>query len=75
MSCKCPVCGKQTTTVGTLFSHVINIIDIRHEKWLESYCQSNGVNLMHLLAERAKGTKDANKPLTDLLRRDFCSKD
>lgn len=73
MRCKCPVCGRQTATVGTLFSHLVNIHDTSHEKWLESYCQSNGVNFMKVLLERVKGTKNANKPLTDILRRDFCN--
>jgi len=74
MSCECPVCGKQTATVGTLFSHLVNIHDHNHEDWLESYCQSNGVNLMGVLVERTTGRKGANKPLTDILRRDFCDK-
>jgi uncharacterized protein YutE (UPF0331/DUF86 family) len=70
--CKCPVCGRQTASVGTLFSHLVNINDPRHEKWLESYCNSNNINLMKLLVDRTKGTKDANRPLTDALKRDFC---
>lgn len=73
MPCKCPVCGRQTATVGTLFLHLVNIRDTEHEKWLESYCQSNNVNYMKMLVERVKCTKDANKPLTDILRRDFCN--
>ncbi|MDD5700490.1 MAG: hypothetical protein PHU23_00445 [Dehalococcoidales bacterium] len=70
--CKCPVCGKQTANVGTLFSHLINIRDEKHEKWLESYCKMNKINLGKLLVDRAQDKKDANKPLTDLLKRDFC---
>jgi len=70
--CKCPVCGKQTASVGTLFLHLIGIRDPRHEKWLVSYCQSNDINLGKLLADRVNEIKDANKPLTDALRRDFC---
>lgn len=70
--CKCPVCGKQTASVGTLFSHLVNIHDPRHEKWLESYCKSNNINFMKLLVDRVKGAKDANRPLTDALKRDFC---
>jgi len=72
MACKCPVCGRQTASVGTLFLHLIGIRDLQHEKWLISYCQSNDINLGKLLAERVKEIKDANKPLTDALRRDFC---
>jgi len=72
MACKCPVCGRQTASVGTLFSHLVNIHDPQHGKWLESYCQSNNINFMKLLVDRAKGMKDASKPLTDALRRDFC---
>lgn len=72
MRCKCPVCGKSTTTVGTLFSHLVNIHDTRHARWLESYCQTNNVNFGRLLVDRVKGIKDANKPLTDVLKRDFC---
>lgn len=72
MPCKCPVCGRNTASVGTLFLHLVNTRDIGHEKWLESYCQSNKINFMKVLVDRAKGTKDANKPLTDALKRDFC---
>lgn len=72
MHCKCPVCGRQTATVGTLFLHLVNIHDAGHENWLESYCQSNDVSLMKVLLDRVEGKKYANKPLTDILRRDFC---
>jgi len=44
MACTCPVCGKQTAHVGTLFSHLLNIHDRGHEKWLESYCVKNSIN-------------------------------
>lgn len=70
--CKCPVCGRRTTSVGTLFSHLLNIHDPRHANWLESYCRSNNINFMELLSDRVRGVKDANKPLTDALKRDFC---
>ena len=72
MPCKCPVCRKNTTTVGTLFLHLVNIHDTRHARWLESYCQTNNVNFGKLLVDRVKGIKNANKPLTDVLKRDFC---
>ncbi|GAG91836.1 unnamed protein product [marine sediment metagenome] len=72
MSCKCPLCDKETTSVGTLFLHLINIHDDRHERWLESYCSENNINFGELLANRVKGVKNANKPLTDILRRDYC---
>lgn len=72
MACKCPVCRMGTKSVGTLFLHLVNIRDIRHQEWLDSYCQSNNINLMKVLVDRAKGTKDANKSLSDALRRDFC---
>lgn len=75
MRCKCPVCGKQTAHVGTLFSHLLNIHDRSHETWLESYCAKNSINFGKLLIDRMKGKKDANKPLTDLLKRDFCTDD
>lgn len=70
--CTCPVCGKRTAHVGTLFSHLINTRDLGHEIWLESYCKKNNVNLGKLLVDRVKEKKDANKPLTDILKRDFC---
>jgi len=70
--CKCPVCGRKTASVGTLFSHLVNIHDPSHEKWLDSYCKSNNINFMKVLADRVKEAKDANKPLTDALKRDFC---
>jgi hypothetical protein len=70
--CECPVCRKRTASVGTLFSHILNIHDPQHTTWLESYCRSNNINLMKLLANRVEGIRDANKPLTDALRRDFC---
>jgi hypothetical protein len=70
--CKCPVCGKRTTSVGTLFSHLLNIHDPQHANWLESYCQSNDINFLELLSDRVRGMKDANKPLTDALKKDFC---
>lgn len=70
--CKCPVCGRQTASVGTLFLHLVNIRDPQHEKWLESYCQSNNINFLKVLVDRVEGIKDANKPLTDALKRDFC---
>lgn len=70
--CKCPVCGRQTASIGTLFSHLVNIHDPQHGEWLESYCLSNNINFMKLLVDRVKGIKDANKPLTDALKRDFC---
>jgi uncharacterized protein YutE (UPF0331/DUF86 family) len=70
--CKCPVCGRKTASVGTLFSHLINIHDPRHEKWLDAYCKSNKIDFMKILADRVNGTKDANKPLTDALKKDFC---
>jgi len=73
MACICPVCGKQTAHVGTLFSHLINIRDMNHETWLESYCKKNSVNFGKLLVDRVKEKKDAIKPLTDLLKRDFCT--
>ncbi len=72
MACICPVCRKRTAHVGTLFSHLVNISDINHITWLESYCKKNNVNFSKLLADRVKEKKDANKPLTDLLKRDFC---
>jgi len=72
MACTCPVCRKRTAHVGTLFSHLINIHDRSHEMWLESYCKKNNVNFGRLLADRALDKKDANKPLTDMLKRDFC---
>jgi hypothetical protein len=73
MSCKCPVCGRNTTTVGTLFSHIVNIHDPGHERWLNTYCRSNNIDLTELLRQRALDNKDANKPLTAVLKRDFCS--
>jgi len=73
MACICPVCEKQTAHVGTLLSHLINIHDRNHETWLESYCRKNSVNFGKLLVDRAKEKKDANKPLIDLLKRDFCT--
>jgi hypothetical protein len=73
MACICPVCGKRTTHVGTLFSHLINIRDSRHETWLESYCRKNGVNFGNLLVDRVKEKEGATKPLTDLLKKDFCT--
>lgn len=75
MACKCPVCGKPTAHVGTLFSHLINIRDSRHETWLFSYCRKKGVNLGGLLADRVKEKEGATKPLTDLLKNDFCADD
>jgi len=75
MACICPVCGKQTAHVGTLFSHFLNIHDRGHETWLESYCAKNSINFGKLLVDRVKEKKDANKPLTDLLKRDFCMDD
>jgi predicted nucleic-acid-binding Zn-ribbon protein len=72
MVCKCPVCGRNTATVRTLFMHLVNIRDIRHEKWLDSYCKANKINYMKLLVNRMEDKKDANKPLTDALKRDFC---
>ncbi len=71
MAYRCPVCLKETTTVGTFFSHVINIPDETHRDWLREYCRLNGINLMKLLGERAMDIKGANKPLTDAFRRDF----
>ena len=73
MACICPVCGKRTAHVGTLFSHLINIHDMNHATWLEYYCEKNSVNFGKLLVDRVKEKKDANKPLTDLLKRDFCT--
>jgi hypothetical protein len=76
MACKCPVCGKQTAHVGTLFSHLMNnMYDNRHETWLGSYCNTNDVNLSSLLADWAKEKEGATKPLTTLLKRDFCADD
>ncbi len=75
MACECPVCGRRTAHVGTLFSHLINIHDINHTARLESYCEKNDVNFGKLLIDRVKEKKDANKPLTDLLKRDFCTDD
>lgn len=75
MACICRVCGKRTAHVGTLFSHLINIHDSRHETWLGSYCRKNSVNLGNLLVDRAKEKEGATKPLTDLLKRDFCTDD
>ncbi len=72
MVCKCPVCERNAASVGTLFLHVVNTQDAKHKEWLESYCQSNNINLMKLLADRALDKKDANKPLTNLFKRDFC---
>jgi len=72
MICRCPVCRKTTSTVGTLFSHIINNTDTSHEKWLESYCKLNNIDFGRLLLDRINGNKDANKPLTVLLKRDFC---
>ena len=73
MACKCPVCRRRTASVGTLFSHPVNISDPQHERWLESYCQSKNINLKKILVDRVEGIKDANKPLTNALRRDFCT--
>jgi hypothetical protein len=76
MACKCPVCRKPTAHVGTLFSHIMhNIYDSRHEKWLESYCSANSVELSKLLADWGKEIEGATKPLTSLLKRDFCRDD
>ena len=75
MGCICPVCAKQTTHVGTLFSHLLNIHDRSHETWLESYCAKNSINFGKLLVDRVQEKKDANEPLTDLLKRDFCTDD
>ena len=71
MICRCPVCGKVTVSVGTLFLHLVNLNDTKHEKWLDSYCKLNNIDFMKVLADGAKGTKDANKPVTDALKRDF----
>jgi len=71
-ACTCPVRSRYTSSVGTLLSHLVNIQDPQHEKWLEGYCQKNKINYMHLLPNRALGKQDANKPLTDVLKRDFC---
>jgi hypothetical protein len=72
MACICPVCRKRTAHVGTLFSHLINIRDSRHETWLESYCRKNSVNFGSILVDRVKEKEGATRPLTDLLKRDFC---
>jgi hypothetical protein len=73
MSCKCPQCGKVTSNVGTLFSHLINIHDPAHDEWLKSYCKSNNIDLLTILLNRAKEIPNANKPLTTILKRDFCN--
>lgn len=73
MSCKCPVCGRKTKSVGTLFLHLRNIRDFRHERWLDSYCTSNNINLMRITVKSIKNVKGANRPLTEALRRDFCT--
>jgi len=75
MTCKCPVCGKHTAHVGTLLSHLMNIRDSRHEEWLASYCRENSVNLGSILVDRMKEKKGATAPLTNLLKRDFCTDD
>lgn len=72
MSCRCPVCGRRTNSVGTLFLHLVNIHNSKHQSWLESYCSSNNINFMKVLVDRVKGVKDANRPLTEALKRDFC---
>lgn len=72
MSCECPVCGRETEHVGTLFSHILNTHNPTHREWLDDYCVKNNINMMRLLAERALDKKNANKPLTDAFRRDFC---
>jgi hypothetical protein len=72
MPCRCPVCRKKTTSVGTLFSHIVNIRDIQHERWLASYCQANNIDLGIVMLNRVKGIKGANKPLTNVLKRDYC---
>ena len=71
MSSQCPVCEKETKSVETLFLHLVNH-DKRHDTWLESYCSSNNINLMRLLAKRANDVEGANEPLTEALKRDFC---
>ena len=73
MACKCPVCGRETKSVGTLFLHLLNIHDFRHERWLDSYCSSNGINLMKILVNRVKNVKGANEPLIEALKKNFCT--
>jgi len=72
MACVCPVCDRETKTVGTLLLHVVNTHDPRHESWLELYCSSNKINLTSILVNRAKNVEGANDPLTKALKRDFC---
>ena len=73
MACKCPVCKKADSTVGALVSHIVNSHDAAHEKWLESYCESNKIDFGRMVLEQINGNKDANKPLTAPIKRDFCS--
>ena len=76
MACICPVCGKRTAHVGTLFSHLThNIYESRHETWLGSYCRKNSVDLGNLLVDWAEEKEGATKPLIGLLKRDFCTDD
>ena len=72
MAFKCPVCKKTTSTVGTLIEHIANNQDASHEKWLEVYCQKNNIDFGRMILERLNGNKDANRPLTVPLKRDFC---
>jgi hypothetical protein len=73
MSRRCPVqgYGKITSNVGTLFSHLINIHDETHDKWLESYCKINNINLMGLLVDHVNEVKNATSSLTNCFKRDF----
>ena len=59
-------------TLAHYFPHLINIHDNRNERQLESYCEENNINFGELLINRVKVVKNANKPLTDILRRDYC---
>lgn len=73
MSCKCPVCGRITKHVGTLYLHLTGR-NTAHLEWLESYCQSKGLNYGQILSNGLRDVKDATKPLTNLLKEDFCDR-
>ena len=73
MACKCPVCKKAASGTDGLVTHIVNSHDESHEKWLESYCESNGVDFARMVLEQINGNKNAAKPLTAPVKRDFCS--
>ena len=71
MACKCPVCQKTSPSVDNLLEHIMND-DSRHEKWLKTYTDSKNLDFGRMVLQQINGNADAYKPLTALLKKDYC---